>query len=158
VSHSVHKFARLPCWPESESQIYFTTGGLPPISSSWRQAPWDPRLVTLFFQLNICGYSLYVTSLWREDGSVVYHCCWASPAQSFSGPSPAGLMTILYCLRFETPQTWRARFPYLYIPGTGWSGYNPSVMGSLFVPSYDSQSYRGGIRPRLHEGLSYWCY
>jgi hypothetical protein len=27
----------------SQSQSYFTTGGLPPISSTWRQAPWDPR-------------------------------------------------------------------------------------------------------------------
>jgi hypothetical protein len=51
-----------------------------------------------------------------------------SPAQTFSGPSPAGLMTIFYCLSFETPPTWRARSPYLYPqkqggpdipPGTG---------------------------------------
>jgi hypothetical protein len=27
-------------------------------------------------------------SLWREDASVVYNCCWPWPAQSFSGPSP----------------------------------------------------------------------
>jgi hypothetical protein len=27
----------------NQSQSYFTTGGLPPISSSWRQAPWGPR-------------------------------------------------------------------------------------------------------------------
>jgi hypothetical protein len=53
-------------------------------------------------------------ALWREDGSVVYDCCWPSPAQSFSGWSPVGLATIFYCLRFET---------------------------SLFVTSYDSQSY-----------------
>jgi hypothetical protein len=26
-----------------KSQSYFTTGGLPPINLSWRQAPWDPR-------------------------------------------------------------------------------------------------------------------
>jgi hypothetical protein len=25
----------------SQSQSYFTTGGLPPINLSWRQAPWD---------------------------------------------------------------------------------------------------------------------
>jgi hypothetical protein len=36
-----------------------------------------------------------------------------------------GLVTIIYCLRFET---------------------------SLFVASYDSQGYGGGIRPRLHTG------
>jgi hypothetical protein len=27
----------------------------------------------------------------------------ASPVQSFLGPSPAGLMTIFYCLRFDIP-------------------------------------------------------
>jgi hypothetical protein len=32
---------------QSQSQSYFTTGDLPPISSSWRQAPWDPT--TRFF-------------------------------------------------------------------------------------------------------------
>jgi hypothetical protein len=42
--------------------------------------------------------------------------------QSFSGPSPSGLMTIFYCLRFETPTT---RYPYLYPPGTGWPTYTP---------------------------------
>jgi hypothetical protein len=46
---------------QSRSQKYFTTGGLLPISSSWRQAPWDPR-PDFFFQLNSCGNSFYVTS------------------------------------------------------------------------------------------------
>jgi hypothetical protein len=41
-------------------------------------------------------------SLWREDGSVVYNCCWSSPAESFLGPNPVGLATIFYYLRFET--------------------------------------------------------
>jgi hypothetical protein len=65
--------------------------------------------------------------LWREDGSVFCICCWPSPAQSFSGPSPLGLAAIFYCLSFET---------------------------SLFVASYDSQGHGGGIRPRLHTGFS----
>jgi hypothetical protein len=34
-------------------------------------------------------------------------------------------MTIFYCLKFETPPTCRARSPYLYPPGRGWSSYNP---------------------------------
>jgi hypothetical protein len=63
--------------------------------------------------------------LWREDGSVFCMCRWSLPAQSFSGPSPLGLATVFYCLRFET---------------------------SLFVASYDSQGHGGGIRPRLHTG------
>jgi hypothetical protein len=39
-----------------------------------------------------------------------------------------GLATTFYCLRFET---------------------------SLFVASYDSQGYGGGIRPRLHTGVNH---
>jgi hypothetical protein len=46
----------------TQNQSYFTTGGLPPISSSWRQASWDPRPVFFFLKLNICNYSPYVTS------------------------------------------------------------------------------------------------
>jgi hypothetical protein len=46
-------------------------------------------------------------------------------ASAFSAPNPAGLMTVFYCLRLETPPTWRARFSYLYPPGTGWPGYTP---------------------------------
>jgi hypothetical protein len=49
----------------------------------------------------------------------------ALPVQSFSCPSPAGLMAIFYCLRFETPPTWRAKFTYLYPPATGWPSYTP---------------------------------
>jgi hypothetical protein len=62
-------------------------------------------------------------SLWRENGFAVYNCCWASPAQSFLSLNPAGLVTIFYSLRFETPPTWRARSPSLYPPGTGWPSY-----------------------------------
>jgi hypothetical protein len=49
------------------------------------------------------------------------------------GPSPLGLETIFYCLRFET---------------------------SLFVASYNSQGHGEGIQPRLHMGLSelYYIY
>jgi hypothetical protein len=72
-----------------------------------------------------CGSVDVGRSLWREDRSVIYSCCWSLPAQSFSGPSPFGVATIFYCLRFET---------------------------SHFVASYDSQGHAGGIRPRLHTG------
>jgi hypothetical protein len=44
---------------ESESQSHFAAGGLPPISSSWRQAPWGSRQEILF-QLNPYGHSPYV--------------------------------------------------------------------------------------------------
>jgi hypothetical protein len=73
------------------------------------------------------GLAFVGRPFWREDGSVFCICCCPLPAQSFSGPSPLVLVTIFYCLRFET---------------------------SLFVASYDSQGHGGGIRPRFHTGLS----
>jgi hypothetical protein len=47
------------------NQSYFMTGDLPPISWSWRQAPWDSRQY-FFFQLNTCFHSpCVITSLTR---------------------------------------------------------------------------------------------
>jgi hypothetical protein len=54
--------------------------------------------------------------LWQEDESAFCICCWPLLAQSFLSSSPLGLMTIFYCLRFET---------------------------SLFVASCDSQGHDG---------------
>jgi hypothetical protein len=44
-----------------------------------------------------------------------------------------------YCVRFDTPPTWRARSPYLYPPGTGWPGYTPRH----WVPSSSRHTTRG---------------
>jgi hypothetical protein len=96
-----------------------------PVSMSWCRAPSGAHyhIFITVWQLRSCFVGL---PLWREDGSVFCICCWSSPAQPFSGQSPLGLATIFYCLRFET---------------------------SVFVASYDSQGYGGGIRPRLHTGI-----
>jgi hypothetical protein len=93
-------------------------------NQSWRQS-FETQTSNFIFQLNTCSYSPYIKSSQTRGWACVYNCCWSSPAQSFSGPNPAGLMTIFYCLKFETPPTWRARSPYLYPPGTEWPGYNP---------------------------------
>jgi hypothetical protein len=95
-------------------------------SLSWNKAPiWDLRPDFYYCQTVADLLMWGAFSLWREDGSVVYNCSWPLPVQTFSGPTPMGLVTIICCLRFET---------------------------SLFVASYDSQGYGGGIRPRLHTG------
>jgi hypothetical protein len=86
------------------------------VSSSWRQ-PLEIQEQYFFFQPNTFIVLMY-HPLCREDGSVVYSCCWPSPAQSFSGSSPAELTTTFNCLRFETPPARRARSSYLYPPGT----------------------------------------
>jgi hypothetical protein len=60
----------------------------------------------------------------------------SSPAQSFLGANPTGLVTIFYCLTFETPRTWRARSPHLYPQGTSWSSYTPRHCVTDFLLLY----------------------
>jgi hypothetical protein len=51
----------------------------------------------------------------------------------------------------ETPSTWRARFPYLYPPETGWPSYTPGQW--IFLsPLTTRRDYGGGILNRLHTG------
>jgi hypothetical protein len=87
-----------------------------------------------------------------EDGSVVYNCCWLSPALSFSDPSTVGLITIFCCLRFETPPNLQGQVPIFINPRNRVAQLYPQALGSLFVASYDYQGYCGGIRTILHAG------
>jgi hypothetical protein len=129
----------------TRSQSYFMTVGLPPIRSSWRQAPWDSRPVILFavVVLNV------ISSLTRGWGCRL-HLLPGLASAFILRSSLARLMTILYCLRVEIPQPVGPSL--LYLPGTGWSSYNPKALGSFFVASYDSQSYGGGIRTASTRG------
>jgi hypothetical protein len=79
-----------------------------------------------------CDFVDVVSLLSGEDRPEVYNCCWSSPMQSFSGKVPAVLSTVFYCLSFESPPTWRARYPYLYPPSTRW----PSIPPDTGLPLY----------------------
>jgi hypothetical protein len=61
----------------SLTQGYFTTGSLPPISSSWRQAPWDSG-PEIFFNWALAVLVLMWHPLWWEDGCVPYEHAWPS--------------------------------------------------------------------------------
>jgi hypothetical protein len=102
---------------------------LPPVSSSWRQAPWDSWHSNFTFQLNTGCYSPYVTfSLTRGwVCSVQLLLVLASPDIIRPESRETWHFT---AADFEIPPTWRVRFPYLYPLGTGWPGYTP---GTLFL-------------------------
>jgi hypothetical protein len=108
----------------AESQSCFTTGSLPPISSSWRQAPWYPRQFFIF-QLNTCSYSPYVTSSLTRG--------WVCRLQLLLGLASAVILSsgprgthdhILPSQLRDFPNLY-AQVPVLISPRRGWSGYTP---------------------------------
>jgi hypothetical protein len=113
---------------------------------------------SLKFIWDSCGFVL-LRPLWREDGSVIYCCCWTSPAQSRSGLSPAELKTI-----FCSPSSWdspnlEGQVPvFISSPRNRVAQIYPWALGSLSVASNDSQGYGGGILSRLHARLSSISY
>jgi hypothetical protein len=80
----------------------------------------DTPLQTHDYQFVSCGHGPYVTSSPMRVWVCRLQLLWPSPAELFSGPSPA-----FYCLRLETPPTWKAMSPYLFPPATGWPSYTP---------------------------------
>jgi hypothetical protein len=99
---------------------------------------------------DICGLPVLGRPPWREDGSVIY----SYSSLPLSGPSPADLMTTFYCLIWDSPNL-EVQVPVFISPRNSVAQLYPRALGSLFVASYDSQGYGGGIITRLHTGLIY---
>jgi hypothetical protein len=90
---------------QRQNQSYVTTDGHRPVYVSSTHLRHMARFLLLS---DSCGFVDVRCSLWRENGSAVYNCCWSSPAQSFLGLSPVWL-------RFESPQRGGSG-PRIYIP------------------------------------------
>jgi hypothetical protein len=91
---------------------------------SWYRAPlWDlrPDITSCpnvpVSNLRSCLYG--VPSLTR--GQVYNLQCNHSMVRVAQNPKP------YFTVSSETPPTWRARFLYLYPPGTGWPSYTPGT-------------------------------
>jgi hypothetical protein len=90
----------------------------------WRRAPWDSRPV-MFFQLNTCGHSPYITSTLTRG--------WVCRLQSLLGLASAVIPrsecrgTHDHILESQIPDSWNleGQVQYLYPPGTEWPGYTP---------------------------------
>jgi hypothetical protein len=63
--------------------------------------------------------------LWQENGSVVYNCCWSSPAQSFFGPSPNGLMTKILLSQIRESPNLEGQVPVHKSPGNKVAHFTP---------------------------------
>jgi hypothetical protein len=89
-------------------------------------------------------------SVWREDGSIDYNCCWFRQCSHSQVRVPRESWPH-FTVWLNAASTCRPRSPYLYPQEQG-GPVIPTGTGFLFVASYDSQGCGGGIRPRLHTG------
>jgi hypothetical protein len=106
-----------------------------------------------FRQLHVCHF--VAPSLTRGlVCNLLYHCFWALPEQSLLGRSLAELTTIFYCLIWYSPNL-EGQVPVFISPRNRVAQLYPRALGSLYVASYDSPGYGGGILTRLHTGC-FW--
>jgi hypothetical protein len=107
------------CW--SRSRSYFRTDSQS-VSVSWNRAPlWDlqPDITSCrnVGLISMRSYIYWAPSLTR--GRVRNLQCNHKMVRVAQNPKP------YFTVSCETPATWRARFPYLYPPRTGWPSYHP---------------------------------
>jgi hypothetical protein len=68
----------------------------------------------------------------REDGSVIYlyNCFWPLPEQPLSGPRPVEVMTIFYCLIWDSPNL-KGQVPEFVAPRNRVAQLYPRALGFL---------------------------
>jgi hypothetical protein len=91
--------APTPCTRGSKSKLYYDRRSVgQSVFVSDTRLGSATNILLFFSYLVSCRFVDVGCPLWRVVGSVIYSCCWASPTQSFSVPSPAGLVTKLFLL------------------------------------------------------------
>jgi hypothetical protein len=124
-------------------QSYFTTDSLPPIRSSWRQAPWDARPV--FFPTEHIWSCPYETSSLRGGLVCLLQLLLVlASAVILRSESRRTHDHVLVSLIWDSPNL-EGQVPVFISPRNWVAQLYPPTLGSLFVASYDSQSCDGVI-------------
>jgi hypothetical protein len=132
------RFPRFFSASQGQGHRYFTTGDLPLISS-WLTTS------NFIFQLNAYDHTFYVTSsLTIAAGRRQHSHFWVRV------PRDSWLYFTVSDLRLSNL---KGQVPVFISPSDRMAQLHPQALGSLFVASYLTQGYGGGIRTRLHTGL-----
>jgi hypothetical protein len=119
-----------------QSQTYFTTGGLPPISSSWRQAPWDSRPAILFSNWTLADVVLMGPRQRSHSRLRVPRDSWPhftisdSRLLQFGGPGPCIYIPQEHVGPVISPRTGLSFRRLLPPAGLRWRYPNPPPRGS----------------------------
>jgi hypothetical protein len=132
------------CQSQIQSQSYFTTGDLPPISSSWRQSPWDARPDIFFFQMNTFGNAPYVTSCLTRGWVCHLQLLLVFVSTVILRPESSGTHDHNLLSQIRDSTNLEGQVPIFISPR------NPSRTRFPFHLLLASQCYGGGNWPPLH--------
>jgi hypothetical protein len=106
------------------------------------------------FQLNTCGYSPYVTSSLMRRWVSSLQLILALASVVILGSESSGTDDHILLPQIPNSLKLEDQVPVFTSPKNRVAQLYPQALGSLFVISYDSQGYGGGIRTPLHKGYS----
>jgi hypothetical protein len=121
---------------QSQSQTYFTTGGLLSSISSWCQAPWHTRPVFIF-QVNTCSYIPYVISSLTRGWVCHLQLLIALTSAVILGSGSRGTHNHILLSQIRDSLNLEGQVPLFISPRNRVAQLYPQALGSLFVASYD---------------------
>jgi hypothetical protein len=146
LKHITVSFLSRRVLPESESELLYDwrfTANHSVLARTLR----DPR--PLFFQLNTCGHSPYVTSSLTRGWVCRLQLLLVLASAFILGFKSRGTHDHILLSQIRDSPNLEAHVPVFISPRNRVARLYPQALGSLFVTSYDSQSYGGGIRTRI---------
>jgi hypothetical protein len=125
-------------WPFTANQFVLATSPL--------------RLTTsnFVFQLNTCGYSHYVTSSLTRGWVYRLQLLLALASAVILRSESRGTHDHMLVSQIRDSPNLDGEVPIFISLRNRVAQLYPEAPGSLFIASYESQGYGGGIRPRLH--------
>lgn len=113
---------------------------------------WEPRTTRFLLLSDRGGFVNVGRPLWRERLGLSFTVAAGPRQRSHSWvPSPAGLMTIILLSQIRDSSNLKDHVSIFKSPRDRMAQLCiPQELGSLFVASYVSQGYGGGIITRLH--------
>jgi hypothetical protein len=115
------------------------------------------RLTTsnLIFQLNTCSYSPYVTSSLTRGWVFRLQLLLVLASAFILKFDPRRTHDHILLSQIRDSPNLEDQVPVFISPRNRVAQLYPQTLGFLFVISYDSQGYGGGIRPHIHTGMNW---
>jgi hypothetical protein len=105
------------------------------------------------FQLNTCGSSPYVTSSLTRGWVCLLQLLLVLANAVILRSESRGTHDHILLSQIRDSPNLEGQIPVFISPRDRVAWLHSQALGSLFIASYDSQGYGGGIRPRIHTGL-----